>query len=160
MMRMPNDLSNFFDCTLTTPIKVQLATPPLQQEAATELAKMSLLEAMEMEAQAQAAGEESEEASDEEEGSEESGSGSGSGSSEDEEGEDGEEDESEEEDEPVLKYRRFAKEVVASIIESRVDMQVHIHCVAVHHKVRGCLAWALAAMGVTLDLLSLAFLGR
>lgn len=73
-------------------------------------------------------GDESEE-DEEEEGSSETGSESYSGS--EEEGETGEsEEDDEEEDEPVLKYRRFAKEVVGSI-----GTQEHIRCIAVHAKV-------------------------
>lgn len=82
--------------------------------------------------------EESEEEDDEEEEDEEgsgSGSESGTGSSDDEEEEDSDE---EDESEPVLKYRRFAKDAVASINEGgRADLQIHIHCIAVHHRVRG-----------------------
>ncbi len=70
---------------------------------------------------------------------EESESGSGSSQSEEdgeeESGGDGEEDE-EEEGEPVLKYKRFAKEVVASICDSSVSGgNVYICCIAVHSKV-------------------------
>lgn len=73
---------------------------------------------------------------DDEEGSSESGSGSSSGSS-GEEDEDESEGEEEEEDEPVLKYRRFAKEVVSSISLQGVEhMQIQIRCIAVHAKVR------------------------
>lgn len=76
---------------------------------------------------------ESEEGSEEGEGGSQYGSesGSGSGSSE-EEGEE-ESDGEEEEDEPVLKYKRFAKEVVASL--SGTDSLVQICCISVHPKV-------------------------
>ena len=80
-------------------------------------------------------GSEEEEEDGEEESSEyetESGSGS-SGSSEEESGSD--EDEAEDGDEPVLKYKRFAKDVVSTITESRVDVLVQICCIAVHAKV-------------------------
>ncbi len=67
------------------------------------------------------------------EGSSVTGSGSVSGSSgEDEDGES--EGEEEEEDEPVLKYRRFAKEVVSSINQQQ-GMDIFIRCIAVHYKV-------------------------
>ena len=78
---------------------------------------------------------ESGEESGEEEGSSETGSGSSSGSSE-EEDEDESEGEDEEEDEPVLKYRRFAKDVVGSISTPGMDHAVYIRCIAVHSKVK------------------------
>ena len=81
----------------------------------------------------------SEEGTEDGEGSSQSGSeesGSGSGSSEEGE-ESGGEEEEEDEDEPVLKYKRFAKEVVSSINDPRAsNMPVHICCIAVHPKVR------------------------
>lgn len=60
---------------------------------------------------------------------------SGSGSSEEGEEESGGEEE--DEDEPVLKYKRFAKEVVSSISDPRTSgiMPVHICCITVHPKV-------------------------
>lgn len=67
----------------------------------------------------------------------ESETGSGSGSS-DEDGEESDGDEDEEEDEPVLKYKRFAKEVVVSINEvssASTGMPIQICCMAVHSKV-------------------------
>ena len=75
---------------------------------------------------------ESSDGSDEEEGgSDESNSGSGSTDSADDDG-DGSSDS--DEDEPVLKYKRFAKEVVAS--NERVEgLKVHICTIAVHSKV-------------------------
>ena len=90
-------------------------------------------------------GEDSEE-SEEEDGSSESGSGTESGSTDGEEdGEsEGEEEEKEEEEEPVLKYRRFAKEVVGSITTPGMDQIVQIRCIAVHTKVREvCSIWRL-----------------
>ena len=81
----------------------------------------------EVEALSSASGSEGEEEEEEEEGSsqyEESGSSSGSGE---------EESEDEEEEEPVLKYRRFAKDVMASISEGGV--QVYISCITTHSKV-------------------------
>ena len=61
--------------------------------------------------------------------SEETGSGSTATSEEDEEGED------EEDDEPVLKYKRFAKDVVARISEAS-DGPANLICsMAVHPKV-------------------------
>jgi hypothetical protein len=69
----------------------------------------------------------------EEESEEESESGSGSYTEE----EDGESDGEEDEEEPVLKYKRFAKEVVTSINDPGVSdiMPIHICCIAVHSKV-------------------------
>lgn len=67
----------------------------------------------------------------EDENGSESGSESGSGSSSSGEG-------SEEEEEPVLKYRRFAKELVNSISGTGSDRNI-ICCIAVHPKVgRAC----------------------
>ena len=84
-------------------------------------------------------GGESSDGSEEEEDEEEGSSGeSVSGSASESSGEDGEESsegEEEDEDEPVLKYRRFAKEVVTSINEGRSDLQVFICAIAVHSKV-------------------------
>lgn len=58
-------------------------------------------------------------------------SGSGSGESESEE-----EEEEEEEIEPVLKYKRFARDVVASISQSQgAEGSNVICCMAVHSKV-------------------------
>ena len=69
-------------------------------------------------------------------GEEESGSGSyeesESGSNGTEESSEGEE---EKEDEPVLKYKRFAKDVVSSISESPSGGKNIICCIAVHPKV-------------------------
>ena len=93
----------------------------------------------------ESSGEEEEE---EEEGDGESGSESGSGSSEGDE-EDEDDEESEEEDEPVLKYRRFAKEAVPSINEGRPDLPVHICCIAVHPRVSlgtQCFDWRWCAL--------------
>lgn len=78
-----------------------------------------------------------------EEDDEESGSGEGesgsesaaSGSSEGGEEDESEEEEEEDEDEPILKYKRFAKDAVTSIIQSRVDVAVQIRAIAVHQKV-------------------------
>ena len=84
----------------------------------------------------------SEEGTEDGEGSSQSGSeesGSGSGSSEEGEESGGEGEEEEDEDEPVLKYKRFAKEVVSSINDPRAsNMPVHICCIAVHPKVSKC----------------------
>ena len=75
-------------------------------------------------------GEEEMDGSDEEEGgSDESNSGSGSGSTDSADG-DGDGSSDSDEDEPVLKYKRFAKEVVSSSFE------VHISTIAVHSKVK------------------------
>ena len=57
--------------------------------------------------------------------------GSGSGSSEEESGS---ETDSEGEEEPVLKYRRFARDVVSSIHDGGGDKNI-ICCIAVHPKV-------------------------
>ncbi len=78
---------------------------------------------------------EGEESGESESGSEEEESGD-SGDSEEGSGT-GEEDENEEEeDEPVLKYKRFAKEVVASISDPTLpDLAAHICSIAVHSKV-------------------------
>ena len=87
----------------------------------------------------------SEHSGDEDTGSEGSGSGSGSFYT----GEEGEEEEEssqseettseedeEEEDEPVLKYKRFAKEAVMSISQGAEGEKNIICCIAVHPKVR------------------------
>ena len=88
-------------------------------------------------------GDEDSEDSEEEDGSSESGSGSGSGSGTESGSSEGESegDEEEEEEEPVLKYRRFAKEVVGSITMPGMDQAVHIHCIAVHTRVREPSRW-------------------
>lgn len=70
----------------------------------------------------------------------ENGSGSGSSSYESSESESGTEteteDESEEEVEPVLKYKRFARDVVASISQGQGGEKSNvICCMAVHSKV-------------------------
>ena len=67
----------------------------------------------------------------EDESGSESGSESASGTSSSGEG-------SEEEEEPVLKYKRFAKEVVSSISEGVDGGRNIICCIAVHPKV-GCM---------------------
>ncbi len=70
------------------------------------------------------------------EDSDDDGSNSGSGSTDSDEGEeDGDSSESDE-DEPVLKYKRFAKEVVSSGEGTLEGLKGHICCIAVHSKVR------------------------
>ena len=61
-------------------------------------------------------------------------SGTGS-SSELSEGSEEESDDDDDDDEPVLKYRRFAKEVIASISDPTKVLNAHISCIAVHSKV-------------------------
>ena len=88
----------------------------------------------------------SEHSGDEDTGSEGSGSGSGSfytgeeGEEEEEESSQSEEttseEDEEEEDEPVLKYKRFAKEAVMSISQGAEGEKNIICCIAVHPKVR------------------------
>lgn len=70
----------------------------------------------------------------EEEGSTEEGSRSGSSTGSAEDG--GEEESDGEDDEPVLKYKRFAKEVVSQAHGLSANDQMHISCIAVHPKVR------------------------
>ena len=70
-----------------------------------------------------------------ESGSTEEGSGSENGSYEEGSEEESEEGASDHEEEPVLKYRRFAKEVVNSISGASEEERNIICCISVHPKV-------------------------
>ena len=75
---------------------------------------------------------ESSDGSDEEEGGSDESNSGGSGST-DSADDDGDGSSDSDEDEPVLKYKRFAKEVVSS---NERGIEVHICTIAVHSKVK------------------------